>query len=38
MVDFKTLNFWRRSYNLSLEIYKITASFPQDEKIVYRVD
>jgi four helix bundle protein len=29
--DFKTLKVWEKAHQLTLEIYKITASFPKDE-------
>lgn len=32
MLDFKTLNFWKRAYNLSVDIYRETASFPKEER------
>lgn len=32
MLDFKTLNFWKRAYRLSVDIYKETASFPTEER------
>lgn len=30
--NYKELNVWRKAYQLSLEIYKITKSFPKEEK------
>ena len=31
MKDFKTLKVWELSHKFTLEIYKITASYPKDE-------
>ena len=30
--NFKELNVWQHSYRLCLEIYRITATFPKEEK------
>jgi len=30
--NYKELKVWQKSYQLCLEIYKITAKFPKDEK------
>ena len=30
--NFKDLKVWQKSYQLSLEVYKITKGFPQEEK------
>jgi len=30
--NFKELNVWQKSYRLCLEIYRITATFPKEEK------
>jgi four helix bundle protein len=30
--NFKELKVWQKAYNLSLEIYKITKNFPNEEK------
>jgi len=30
--NYKDLKVWQRSYNLCLDIYKITKGFPQEEK------
>ncbi|MFH1243369.1 MAG: four helix bundle protein [Pseudomonadota bacterium] len=30
--NYKELKVWQKSYQLCLEIYRITASFPKDEK------
>lgn len=32
MIDFKTLNYWKRAYKFSLDIYRETTSFPREEK------
>ena len=32
MLDFKTLHFWKRAYNLSLRIYEETKTFPKEER------
>ncbi|MCQ9204814.1 MAG: four helix bundle protein [Omnitrophica bacterium] len=32
MKDFRDLKVWNKGYELVLEIYKLTKSFPQDEK------
>ena len=32
MKDFRTLLVWRRAHELSLAVYKSTATFPTDEK------
>jgi four helix bundle protein len=31
MKDFRKLKVWEKSHQLTLEIYKITASFPKEE-------
>lgn len=31
MQDFKELNVWQKSYQLGLDIYKITSTFPKEE-------
>jgi four helix bundle protein len=31
MQDFKNLKVWQKSHELTLEIYKVTASFPKEE-------
>jgi four helix bundle protein len=31
MKDFKELKVWQRSHQITLKIYKITASFPKEE-------
>ncbi|MFH1243262.1 MAG: four helix bundle protein [Pseudomonadota bacterium] len=30
--NYKELKVWQKSYQLCLEIYRITARFPKDEK------
>ena len=32
MRDFRTLNVWQKSHNLTLAIYRLTREFPEDEK------
>ena len=32
MQDFKKIDIWKRSFNLSIDIYKATSSFPSHEK------
>ncbi len=32
MKDFRDLKVWRRSHNLTLRIYKVTSSFPREER------
>ena len=32
MQDFKKLDIWKRSFNFSSNIYKVTSFFPPDEK------
>ncbi|MDY6292500.1 MAG: four helix bundle protein [Bacteroidales bacterium] len=32
MIDFKTLNYWKKAYKFSLDIYRETTSFPREEK------
>ena len=32
MQDFKKIDIWKRSFKLSIEIYKATSSFPSHEK------
>lgn len=32
MQNFRGLNVWRKGHRLTLQIYKITAGFPQDER------
>ncbi len=31
--NYKELNVWQKSYELCLKIYRITAKFPNEEKI-----
>ena len=31
MQDFRKLNVWEKSHKLTLEIYKVTRSFPKEE-------
>ncbi len=31
MKDFQSLKVWRKSHQLTLEVYKLTRSFPKDE-------
>ena len=31
MQDFKSLEVWKRSHNLTLELYRITGNFPSSE-------
>ena len=30
--NFKDLNVWQKSYNICIELYKLTRSFPNEEK------
>ena len=32
MFDFETLEFWKKSHQLTVQIYKITRNFPIDER------
>lgn len=32
MRDFRTLNVWEKSHHFALQIYRITKSFPSDER------
>jgi hypothetical protein len=32
--NYKELKVWQKSYELCLEIYKITAKFPKEERYV----
>ncbi len=32
MRNFRELNVWKKSHDLTLEIYKITSAFPSDER------
>tara|TARA_R110000850_G_scaffold4202_4_gene19539 strand:+ start:599 stop:958 length:360 start_codon:yes stop_codon:yes gene_type:complete len=32
MRDFRELDFWKRSHELTLEIYAVTRQFPKEEK------
>jgi four helix bundle protein len=32
MQDYRKLRFWQRSHELVLQVYKLTANFPSDEK------
>ena len=32
MQDFKKIDVWKRSFSFSIEIYKCTSTFPNDEK------
>jgi four helix bundle protein len=31
MKDFRTLNVWNKAHDLTLELYKVTKSFPKEE-------
>jgi four helix bundle protein len=31
MKDFRTLNVWQKSHDLTLEIYELTRTFPKEE-------
>lgn len=32
MIDFRTLKVWEKAHQLTLDLYRVTANFPDDER------